>query len=174
MKFSKILFLLVLTLSVISCKNNDDDTAAFNLSNANVAGTHDLTYFTSNVTTTGSIGGQPITVTTNTTADTYQVELTFTESGAYTIIGEFRTTTTSTLGGQPQVEILTLDESGTYQVNEAANTLVFIASGSSLSDSDVNSVTLFNETELRIMFEGTYVEDGDEVIEMTELRFVRQ
>ena len=70
MKFSKILFLLVLTLSVISCKNNDDDTAAFNLSNANVAGTHDLTYFTSNVTTTGSIGGQPITVTTNTTADT--------------------------------------------------------------------------------------------------------
>ena len=57
MKFSKILFLLVLTLSVISCKNNDDDTAAFNLSNANIAGTHDLTYFTSTVTTTGSIGG---------------------------------------------------------------------------------------------------------------------
>ena len=41
-------------------------------------------------------------------------------------------------------------------------------------DSDINTVTLFNETELRITYDDTYTENGDEIVEMTEVRFVRQ
>lgn len=174
MKFSKILFLFVIAVSVVSCKSDDDGAAAFNLSNANLAGTHDLTYFVSNFSSTGDVGGQTVTVTANVTGDTYQVEVIFTEAGTYTINGEFRTTTTTSLGGPPEVEIVTLDEAGTYQVNETAQTIVFIEDGSTAGDSDINSVTLFNETELRIIYEDTYTENGDEVTEMTELRFVRQ
>jgi hypothetical protein len=173
MKFSKILLLLVVVaVSIVSCKK-DDDTVAFSLSNANIAGAHELTYLASNLSITGDVGGQTITVTTNTTADTYQVEVTFTVAGAYTIAGELRTTTTSSLGTPPQVEIISINETGTYQVNEAANTIVFIEAGSTIGDSDINTVTLFNETELRITYEDTYTEDGEEISEMTELRFVR-
>ena len=81
MKISKILLVLFVAVSVLSCKNDDDGVAAFVLSNANIAGTHDLTFFTSNRMITGDVGGQTITVTTNTTADTYQTEVTFTEAG---------------------------------------------------------------------------------------------
>ena len=174
MKFSKILLLLVIAVSIVSCKGDDDVAPAFNLSNANLAGTHDLTYFVSNLSSTGDVGGQTVTVTANVTGDTYQVEVTFTEAGTYTIIGEFRTTTTTSLGNPPEVEIVVLDEAGTYQINEAAQTIVFIEDGSTAGNSDINSVTLFNETEFRILYEDTYTENGDEISEMTELRFVRQ
>lgn len=173
MKFSKILLLLVITLSIVSCKNNDD-TVAFILSNANIAGTHDLKYFTRNEVVTGTVGSQTITVTNNTTADTYQAQVTFTGAGAYTLSGEFRTTTTSSLGTPPVVLIVVLNESGTYQVNDAAKTIVMTEQGGTLGDSDINTVTLFNETELRVTYEGTYTENGDEIVEMQELRFVRQ
>ena len=89
-------------------------------------------------------------------------------------MGEFRTTTTSSLGIPPVVEIIVLNETGTYQVNDAAKTIVFIENGSTLGDSDINTVTLFNETELRITYEDTYTENGDDIVEMTEIRFVRQ
>tara|TARA_R110000772_G_scaffold179310_1_gene290675 strand:- start:536 stop:1060 length:525 start_codon:yes stop_codon:yes gene_type:complete len=174
MKFSKILLLLVIAISIVSCKSDDDAPGAFILSNGNLAGTHDLTYFTSNLVITGDVGGQTITVTTNTVADTYQVEVVFTEAGTYTIDGEFRTTTTSSLGTPPQVEIVVVNETGTYQVNAAAQTIVFIQTGSTLGDSDINTVTLFNETDLRVTYEDTYTVDGDEISEMTELRFVKQ
>ena len=62
----------------------------------------------------------------------------------------------------------------TFQVNDAAKTIVFIENGSTLGDSDINTVTLFNETELRITYEDTYTENGDDIVEMTEIRFVRQ
>ena len=132
MKISKILLVLFVAVSVLSCKNDDDSVVAFLLNNTNIAGTHDLTFFTSNVMITGDVGGQTITVTTNTTADTYQAEVTFTEAGTYTLSGEFRTTTTSSLGTPPVVEIIVLNETGTYQVNDAAKTLVLIESGSTL------------------------------------------
>lgn len=174
MKTSRILLVLFLTLSVLSCKKDDDSPAAFVLNNANIAGTHNLTYFTASQVVTGTVGTNPITITYNTTADTYQAQVTFTEAGTYTLSGEFRTTTTSSLGTPPVVVIVVLNESGTYQVNDAAKTIVMIEQGSSLGNSDINTVTLFNETELRVTFEDTYTEGGDEYVEMQELRFARQ
>jgi hypothetical protein len=175
MKFSKILLLLVIAVSIVSCKSDDDGAVPFNLSNANIAGTHDLTYFTASQVITGTVGGSPVTITSNTTADTYLAQVTFTEAGTYTLSGQFRTITTFSDGRPQELDIIVLDNNtGTYQLNEAAQTLVLIDQGGSLSDSDINTVTLFNETELRITFGETYIEDGDEYVEMQELRFVRQ
>ena len=174
MKFSKILLLLVITLSIVSCKN-DDDTVAFSLSNANVTGTHDLTYFAANTETTVIVQMVPFTVSTTVTADTYQARVNFTEAGAFTLSGEFRTTTTITPGGLPPVvEIIVWNETGTYQVDDAAKTIVLIENGSTLGDSEINTVTLFNETELRVTYENMYTEAGQDIVEMSELRFVRQ
>jgi hypothetical protein len=175
MKFSKILLLFVIAVSIVSCKNDDDGAVAFNLSNANIAGAHDLTYFTESQVITGTVGGSPVTITTNTTADTYLAQVVFTEAGTYTLSGQFRTITTFS-DGRPQVlDIIVLDNTtGTYQLNDAAQTIVMIEQGGSISDSDINTVTLFNETELRIAFGETYIEDGDEYVEMQESRFVRQ
>ena len=174
MKFSKILIILVVTVSFLSCNKSDDAPVAFVLNNANIAGTHNLTYFTRSQVITGTVGGATIVITNNTTADTYQARVVFTEAGAYTLSGEFRTTTTSSQGGDPVVVIVVLNETGTYQVNDAAKTIVMIEEGSTLGDSDINTVALFNETEMRVTFGNTYMANGDEIVEMQELRFVRQ
>lgn len=177
MKISKILLILVLALSVVSCKKNDDNTVeAFVLNNANIAGTHDLTYFTASSETTITVQGIPLTVTTSTTADTYQATITFTEAGAYTLDGEFRTITTITPGGgTPLIQIVTWNETGTFQANSNAQTIVLTETGSAPGDELINMVTLFNETEFRVTSEETYTEpNGGTTTDMAELRFVRQ
>lgn len=173
MKFSKILLLLVITLSIVSCKKDDDSPVAFVLSNANLAGTHDLTYYTKNQVITGSVAGSTIIITKNTTADTYQSQITFMEDGTFTFSGEYRTTTTSSQGGDPVVEIVVLNEEGEYFVSNSART-IRIEGGGVLGNSDSNTVTLFNETELRVTYGKTYTENGDEIVETQEFRFVRQ
>jgi len=174
MKFLKIVLVIIMVVSIASCKSDDDGNSPFNLSNANLAGTYDLTYFTENETVTGTVGGSPITLTFNTTADTYQVEMVYTESGSYTINGAFRTIVVSSDGSPAEVSIVSIDDFGTYQVNETAQTLVLTSEGDGISDSQVNTVTLFNETEFRFTFGETYEEDGDTVVSTAEYRFVRQ
>jgi hypothetical protein len=174
MKITKTLLVLMLTLAVVSCKKSDDGPEAFVLSRTNLAGTHNLTYFTSNVQIMGTVGGNPFTVTENSTADTYQAEVTFTSAGTYTLSGEFRTTTTSSQGGDPEIIIVVWNETGSYQVNDAAKTIIMTETGTSSSNSVLNNVTLFNETELRVTAEEMYTEGGDDYVEMQELRFVRQ
>ena len=173
MKFSKILLILVVAVSIVSCKKSDDGPVPFILNNANIAGTHALTYYTRSRVTTGTVGGATIIITNNTTADTYQARVTFTEAGAFTLSGELRTTTTSSQGGDPEVLIVVLNESGTYQVSNSSKT-IRIEGGGIFGDSDTNTVTLFNETELRITYGKTYTENGDEIVETQEFRFVRQ
>jgi hypothetical protein len=178
MKFSKILLLLVVVaVSIVSCKKDDDATVAFVLSNANIAGTHSLNYFVGSTLVTGVLpgGSTPVTITYNITADTFQAQFVFTEAGTYTLSGEFRITTTSSQQGTtPQSEIIVLNETGTYQVNDAAQTIVLIEQGGSLGESDVNTVTLFNETELHLTFGETYTEDGDDYVRTQESRLTRQ
>lgn len=176
MKISKILLVLFVSISVLSCKKDDDNTPEpFVLNNTNIAGTHDLTYFTSSSETTITVQGVPLTVTTSTTADTYQATITFTAAGTYTLAGEFRTITTTTPGStDPDIEILVWSETGTFQVNSNAQTLVLTETGST-GDNLINMVTLFNETELRVTSEETYTEpNGGITTNMAELRFVRQ
>jgi hypothetical protein len=172
MKFSKILLILFITVSIVSCKKSDDGPVPFVLSNANITGTHNLTYYTRNEVTTGTVGGATIVITKNTTADTYQARYAFTEAGAYTYTGEYRTTTTSSQGGDPIVAIEVENETGTYQLNDAAKTIITTKEGATLSD--VSIVTFFNELELRFTRTTTTVIDGDETVKMEEFRFVRQ
>lgn len=174
MKVLNAIFVFILVVSVVSCKSDDDGDARFNLTNANIAGTYDLTYFTLNQSITGTVGGVPFTVTTNTTADTYQVKAVFTEAGTYSISGLFRTITQSSTGTPAQEQIISIDNSGTYQVNDTSRTLVLIGDGLNTNMGAVNSVTLFNENELRYTFGETFTEDDESVDSMSEFRFVRE
>jgi len=205
MKFSKILLLLVVVaVSIVSCKKDDGpdltidsdgdgvadvndlcpnsvgtvlDSGCYLLTNINIAGTHDLTYYSEIKTSIIPLGSGTVTVTENVTADTYQLEVVFTEAGGYTVSGEYRITTTSSDPNTPPVtEIIVVSSTGTYQVNAAAETIILTESGSSSNDNSINTVTLFNQTDLRFTSEEIYVDplNNANVTEMQELRFVRR
>jgi hypothetical protein len=175
MKFSKILLLLVIAVSIVSCKSDDDGTVEFNLSNANIAGTHALSFFTVNREETADFNGVPVTSNTSVVGNTFQVTAVFGNDGTYTISGDYIAIITLTSGGVSQEldpETIVLDESGTYVIGTDEQTISL--SGLSELGGGVFVVELFNETEFRItqMVEVTLPDLTSTTT--SELRFVRQ
>jgi hypothetical protein len=130
MKYKNYFLILFVSLTVLSCKKNDDDApASFLLSQENLAGNYDLTFFGGNSEANSTFQGLPVTVTTTITADTYQTDVIFTAGGAVSIDGEFRTMTTITNGTQTETdtEIQVVNENGTYSLD--ANTQVLTMCG---------------------------------------------
>lgn len=175
MRSTRILLIFILTISVLSCKKDDNGgVTAFLLTNENLAGIHALTFLSIIIDQTFEINGIPVTSHTTAVGDTFQVLFIFTENGTYTAEGEFRITTTTTVAGQTQTEteIIVLDDNGTYQLNTNAQTITINGGGE--FGSGVFDVTLFNETEFRLTQEMS--DDSNNIITDTqsELRFIRQ
>jgi len=192
---------LVFAISIVSCKKDDDgpdltidtdgdgvvdvndlcpnevgtvlDQGCYLLTNVNIAGNHNLSFYAANSTTTITLLGVPFTVETVVIADTYQASISFTEVGTFTLIGEFRTTTTTIPStGPPLSQIIVLNETGTYEVNDGAQILTF--SGPGVYGNGIYNVTVFNQTELHITKEETTTEtNGAVTIAQKELRFTR-
>ena len=174
MKFSKILLVLFVAVSVLSCKNDDDGVAQFVLTNANLAGMHDLTFFELNADGTADVGGIPVPVNLSAVGDTFQVVFDFNENGTYTAQGQYRVVTTISVAGVSEIdtEILVLDENGTFTTN--ANNQTLTINGNGNLGEGVFDVTLFNETELRLTQDISQEIQGATVDGIVELRFVRQ
>lgn len=201
MKIAKLCFFFLLTLSIVNCKKDDDgpdltidtdgdgvfdindlcpnevgtvlDQGCYLLTNVNLTGNHSLTYYAANSTTTITIMGVLFTVLSDVIADTYQASISFTESGTFTLSGVFRTTTTTTPPtGPPIIQIIVLNETGTYEVNDGAQILTF--SGSGIYGNGIYNVTAFNQTELYITKEETTTDStGAITVSQQELRFTR-
>lgn len=174
MKFSKILLLLVIAVSIVSCKSDDDGAVAFTLSNTNIAGTHALNFFLVNIDQSLEFNGIPVTSNTSVVGDTFQVTAVFGDDGTYTISGQYRIVATVTVGGisETDTEIIVLDESGAYQINTTDQTIT-MSSLNELGDGTFD-VELFNETEFRLT--QTISETTPDITSTatSELRFVRE
>ncbi|RDK88681.1 hypothetical protein [Marinirhabdus gelatinilytica] len=182
-----IAFMAVATL--VACKSDDDNNEqeAFLFSNTNLAGNHDLTFFTMNAEIMGEVAGFPTTVIIDGVGDTFQTVVDFTENGTMLLDGQFRIVTEVTVAGAPvpsdPVIIDLENEQGTYSIGTNAQTITFANVNSDIQVIQefpidiVNGtwdVALFNENELRLTkMETTTTADGDADI-IAEMRFLRQ
>jgi len=172
MKILKSIFALIMIVSLASC-NNDDDNDVYLLTNANLAGTHALTFLESEEVQTRIFNNLPSVSTISVVGDIFQVDLVLNENGSYTIEGQYRITETTVQDGNTNIdtEIILIDEGGLYTVNTSNLTLTMSFNG---GESQTYDVTLFNEDELRL----SYFEEGeitDGTYELTEeLRMIKQ
>lgn len=175
MKLSKILLILILAATVVSCNKKDDDgDGGFTLSLANLAGTYDLTFLNVTIESVQEVAGIPVTSTVTAVGSVFQVEVIFTENGTYSAEGQYLLTTTVTVGGQTETdeEIFVINENGTYTLD--ANSETIQMSGAGDFANGTLDITLFNETQLRLSQEES-IDTGDVMSDiMSEYRFVRQ
>ena len=170
MKIIKYLFVLIVIVSLASCKSDDDNETPYLLINENFSGQYNLNFLVANVETTVIIGGNPVVVPSTSEGSVFQVDTSFNLNGTYSLGGQFLLTTTITGSGATN-EIIDLDENGSYQLNDTAKTITITSNEEFLNGTF--DVTLFNENELRIKSEKTTT-DGDVTTEsVIEIRFTR-
>ena len=170
MKIIKYLFVLIVIVSLASCKSDDDNDTPYLLINENFSGLYNLNFLVANVETTVIIGGNPVVVPSTSEGSVFQVDTSFNLNGSYSLGGQFLLTTTITGSGATN-EIIDLDENGSYQLNDTAKTITITSNEEFLNGTF--DVTLFNENELRIKSEKTTI-DGDVTTEsVIEIRFTR-
>ncbi|GHC45377.1 hypothetical protein [Ulvibacter litoralis] len=170
MKLSKIVAVLFVALSIVSCKSDDDGANEFVYNKANLEGTYSLNYFVSTEVETTIINGYEVATTTTSTGDTFQVDFIFSENGTYTVDGEFRETYTVVVNGETTEEdsqiIVISNETAGYSVSASTSLLIL--------DGETYQVTVFNENELQLRLEEASSSNGDTYLYTEELRFTRQ
>ena len=174
MKPTKLIILFLLAVSVLSCSNDDDGgDEPFVLNLTNLAGTYALNFFNVDLQQTIEFQGIPITSTTEIVGDTFQVELILNENGTYAIEGEYRITATTTVAGETETvsEIVTVDDSGNFVLDNDLETLTINSTNPLLND--VYQISLFNETQLNLIQEISLEEDGVTSELTSEQRYTR-
>lgn len=176
MKPTKILLILLISLSVVSCKKDDNGGGnSFLLTNANLAGLYDVAFLLATIDQIIDVNGIPVDSNITAEGSTFQVDIIFNEDGTYTAEGQYLLTVTTTVAGQTEIdtEIIVLDEGGTYTLNANAQTIFLSGSGGELGSGNFD-IILFNETQLQIMQEETIMTNGVTSDLLTEYHFVRQ
>jgi len=175
MKLAKLFFFFLLTLSIVSCKKDDDSTEQFLLTKANLAGSHSLTYFTVNIDQIFEINGIPTPSNISIIGDTFQVIFVFNENGTYTSSGQYRIVTTTTVGGNSETdsEIIVLDNSGTYQLDANTQTITFGGGNGNLGNGVFN-VDLFNSSNIYLTQSLSQNINTIPTDSQTEIRFARE
>lgn len=168
MKFLKLFLFTALIVSITACSSDDDGPVTIELTNANLAGTYNITFLegSSQSSVVTESGNTVVTETETNSGDTFtNAIIVFSAAGTYTASGNYRETSTVTVTGQsPQTEqeIVTLDgESSTYSTNNTSRTITF-------DDDMVNDVTLFDGTNLH--FSESYTESFESATQVGEVR----
>lgn len=172
MKLSKILLILILAATVVSCNKKDDDgDSSFDLNNENLAGTYELVFYESVTTETTDVNGLEVVSVISNIGDTFQVDYIFESDGDYTADGLFRIVSTTVVNGETTSEDAYIETveitNGSFSTTTSTSLLIL--------DGKTYEVDLFNETEVRIRFEETQTfQNGDTEIYVEELRFLRK
>lgn len=171
MKLSKILVVLFIALSIVSCKSDDDNTETFGFNQTNIEGSYRLNYFVSTEVQTTNVNSIDIVTTTVTTGDTFNLTVVFGSNGMSTTNGSYRETYVRDVAGvnvpiDPFIVILD-DEVHSYSVSSGASILTL--------SGDPYQVVSFNETGMTITREDIYTDsNGDTTVYTEEQRFTRQ
>ena len=163
-------FLFTAALFIITACSSDD-APAFELNNANVAGTYNVVFLESEIIVTTEFSGSTIVAgTIEAVADTFtNAVFTFNEDGTYSSTGSYRITTTIDPAEGPTTTesiIESFDDEGTYSTNNSARTITI--------DGDTGTVTLFNSSNLRVIVDDVFTEDGSTFTSKSEIRLERQ
>ena len=127
MKAYKLLFVLFLTVNMLSCSSSDNEPA-FILSKENILGTHEIESLKIDTKTTTIVSGFPVVVNAKAVGSLFQVDLVFKSDNTYTVKGEHAIKTTiTTVGSAPIVneEIVVINESGVYSVDNTDGSIKF-------------------------------------------------
>ena len=171
MKPIRILLILFTTLAVLSCKKDDEGVVEFVFNNENLSGSYDLVLYEATRVETTDVNGFDVVSVISDIGDTFDVDYTFTPNGRYSASGLFRIVTTTVVSGiliSEDAFIETVDiPNGNYSTITSSSILVL--------DGDNYDVTLFNEIEVRIVFEEIETfPNGDTVVYTVELHFLRK
>ena len=176
MKFFKFILVLLITVSITGCSNNNSNEPLFVLSNANIAGTYDVTSHSLNTaisTTSNGITFEVGSIEAN--GDTFQLDLVMKSNGTFTLNGAYRVVAVTKFVSGDQVdktEIINIDSSGKFSINSLENTITF--SGTEGLLKGALDVTVFNENFFSLSKEEE-VTDGNETLDVsTRISFTRQ
>ena len=181
-----ILIALIAVATLAACKSDDDNNEVpFIFNNANLAGTHDLTFLRVDAEVRDQVAGVPVTAIVTGIGDTFQTTVDFSASGNFVIDGEFRVATEVTINGSTETDQVIVDlnnESGTYVIGSNAQTITFSGIEPVQFDEDITvdlidgtwEVALFNESELRLTKMEREIDGDTETDTTVEIRFVRQ
>ncbi|MGJ8744318.1 hypothetical protein [Polaribacter sp.] len=165
--FKSILILSFFAFIATSCGSDDDPVIS--LSSASFAGTYNLTYLQSTEVQTQSINGGTIVTTIKIVGDTFtNSTFTFASAGTFTSNDSYRiTTTTSVTGNSPseESEIISGEDSGTFSLDVTNRTVII--------DGIKYTISLFNESELRLKHSSNVLVNSVETDISEELRFTR-
>ena len=169
--------LLILFISVTfftSCGNDDDGDTSFLLSEENLAGSYEFISLIGTTTTTGTIGGIPVTAEATAIGDTFQVEFIINDNNTFSIEGQLRITTTVTAAGQSETdaEILVIDDTGSYVLDADEQTIQLFSNTGDLIEG-LFSITLFNENQVTLVQTSSSEDDEISVESEIELRLMR-
>ncbi|MGK0233379.1 MAG: uncharacterized lipoprotein YehR (DUF1307 family), partial [Salibacteraceae bacterium] len=80
MKLVKKIFVVMMIVSLAACKS-DDDNPSYELTNANLTGTYEVTMLTNTEIETTDVNGLDIITEYTSIGDTFQLNIVFTDSG---------------------------------------------------------------------------------------------
>lgn len=170
MKNLRILLIAVIAVGFTAC-SSDDDAPAFELSNANLAGTYDIVFLEGSEveSTTTSSGNTIVVETISFTTDTFtNATYVFSANGTLVSSGSFRLTETITANGSSTTdsEIVILDSQTTFSLNITGRTITI--------DGDIWEITRFDDDELFLITTDVDVVGTNTFTEETELRLRRR
>lgn len=169
MKITKILLTFFVTVSIISCKKDDDNQFLF--SNSNLAGIYEVILFKTVETQTLNVNGLDIVTIETHEASNLDLTTEFSEDGSYTTNGVYVDNWNIKVQGQLTDEddpiVIVDNETGSYSTIASPKKLIL--------NGDTYDVTLFTENEVRASFEETSTGTiGESIVYTEEIRLVRQ
>jgi hypothetical protein len=175
MKFFKFILVLLITVSITSCSETDEP--AFELINANIAGTYKIDKINTekSETATASSGAVVNLSTTTTVGDSFDdINIVINANGTYTASGGYRAVIKETPNGASSVtsnKIVVFEASGSYQLNITDDTITFNQQIGDFIEGKFD-VTRFNQTSFTIeqenvTFDNSITSTSNESINLT-------
>lgn len=178
MKNLTYILVLFISIALISC-GDDNNTPAYLLSNANIAGTYEISSLEGeqNESATTTSGAVVNVFTSVIVADSFDdVSFTLNSNGTYSATGAYRLVITETPNGGTTTtdnEIIVFDTTGTYSINNTTNTITFNPSNDEFVEGLFKVIT-FSETTFTITQEEIDVDGGITITSTARMALVRK
>lgn len=189
MKSIKIILSLFITISLLSCGDNETEKVSFNLSKDNIIGSYNISALNLDTEVSNEIVSDVFATfsTAEFVGDTFQIDLTLNSDNTYTLGGQYRVLTTVEIvgGTNPTIPptIINFTDAGTYAINTSENTINFTSQENNfLGNTFLDPVFLgasftvsaFNEDTFTINQEAENVVDKIKTKTVSTISFVRK